>query len=150
MFVGVLLVFVSLVMYRRYSFTGSWSIDLRDVVHWYGIIGATLFASATALSVNRFRRPLGAGWVNAHCPLGLLALVFAALHSRTKAAVILPVHYSSFFTLLVMSVVVVSGLLFRYLPGRSWHGWLRLLHGPLVASLYLALLYHVLVKLAVI
>ena len=148
---GVVLVFASMVLYRGIGFTGTWSIDWRDTVHWYGILGSVLFAASMALCHRRFRVSLKGGWVNVHCLLGLLSLVFAGLHSRSRAAVILPVHYSSYFILGVMIAIVFSGLLFKYLaPSHPMRRWLRLFHSPLSTALKLALLYHVLTKLAVI
>ncbi|MBN2334553.1 hypothetical protein JXL21_03265 [Candidatus Bathyarchaeota archaeon] len=149
--VGVVLVFASMILYRGIRFTGGWSIDWRDTVHWYGIIGAVLFAASMALSHRSFRASLKGNWAKYHCLLGALSLIFAGLHSRSRAAVIFPVHYSSYFILAVMGVTVLSGVLFRVLPPtHPVVRWLRLLHSPLSSALKLALLYHVLTKLAVI
>jgi hypothetical protein len=89
-------------------------------------------------------------WSQAHIPLGLLTLVFAVTHSRTKAGVILPVHYSSIYVLVIMGIVVVSGFALRFLRIDRGVVWWRLVHSGATPALGLVLLHHVLVKLAVI
>lgn len=147
MTLGLILLFTSMVLYRPYSFFGDFSVDLKDAVHWYGIAGGLLFMLSTVLRLERFKQALGERWLSLHYLAGGLSLVFAALHSRSRAAVIVPLHYSSYYILVIMAVVVASGLVFRYLsPNKQIVKTLQLFHGPFVAAIYLSLVYHVLVK----
>lgn len=151
MALGLVLLFLSMVLYRPYSPFGDFSVDLKDTVHWYGITGGLLFVSSTVLRLKRVRQTLRERCLSLHCIAGLLSLVFAALHSRSRAAVIVPLHYSSYFILALMAVVVASGLAFRYLsPKGRIVKTLRLFHGPFVVAIYLSMVYHVLVKTALI
>jgi hypothetical protein len=151
MTLGLVLIFTSMVLYRPYSLFGGFSVDLKDTVHWYGITGGLLFVSSTVLRLKGVQQMLRGRWLSLHCLAGVLSLVFAALHSRSRAAVIVPLHYSSYFILVLMAVVVVSGLAFSYLsPNKRIVKTLRLFHGPSVAAIYLSLVYHVLVKTALI
>jgi hypothetical protein len=151
MALGLVLIFTSMVLYRPYSIFGDFSVDLKDAVHWYGIAGGLLFVLSTVLRLKRAKQTLRERWLSLHCLVGGLSLVFAALHSRSRAAVIVPLHYSSYYTLVLMAVVVASGLAFRYLPpNKQIVKTLRLFHGPFVAVIYLSLVYHILVKTALI
>ena len=89
---GLLLVYVSLIAYRPLVWRGSWSFDAYDMFHWAGVVGAALFVVSTSMGLDALRVRLSTGWAGVHCPLGVLAFVFAAVHARTKAAVFLPVH----------------------------------------------------------
>ncbi len=148
--VGLLLVYASLVAYRPLMWRGSWSFDPYDVFHWAGIIGAVLFAVSMVVGVDALRIRLSAGWTSVHCPLGVLAFMFAAVHARTKAAVFLPVHYSSLYLLALMGLLAVSGAGLRFFRDSQYARWLDLFHDPVSAALKIALLHHILVKLAVI
>lgn len=151
MTLGLVLLFTSLVLYRPYSIFGGFSVDLKDVVHWYGVSGGLLFMLSTVLRLKRLKQALRKRSLSLHCLAGVLSLIFAALHSRSRAAVIVPLHYPSYYILALMTVVVSSGLAFNYLsPNRRIVKTLRLFHGPFVAALYISLVYHVLVKTALI
>jgi hypothetical protein len=147
---GLLLVYASLVAYRPLVWRGSWSFDSYDVFHWAGIVGAALFIVSTAMGVDALRARLSTGWARVHCPLGVLAFIFAAVHARTKAAVFLPVHYSSLYLLALMGLLAVSGAGLRFVGDPRYARWWELFHDPVSAALKIALLHHILVKLAVI
>ena len=147
---GLLLIYASLVAYRPLVWRGSWSFDPYDVFHWAGIVGAALFVVSTAMGLDAIRVRLSAGWARVHCPLGVLAFMFAAVHARTKAAVFLPVHYSSLYLLALMGLLAVSGAGLRFFRGSRYARLLDLFHDPVSAALKIALLHHILVKLAVI
>jgi hypothetical protein len=149
LFVGLLLVYASLVAHRPLVWRGSWSFDAYDLFHWVGIAGAALFVVSTLIGVDAFRARLSEGWARVHCLLGVLAFVFAAVHARTKAAVLLPVHYSSLFILVLLGLLVASGAGLRFVGAPRYARLWGLLHEPVSAALKLALLHHVLVKLAV-
>jgi hypothetical protein len=150
LFVGLLLVYASLVAYRPLVWRGSWSFDPYDVFHWAGVAGAALFVVSTSMGIDALRARLSTEWARIHCPLGVLAFVFAAVHARTKAAVLLPVHYSSLYILALIGFLMVSGAGLRFVGDPRYAKWWRLLHDPVSAALKIALLHHILVKLAVI
>ena len=106
LFAGLVLVYASLVAYRPLVWRGSWSFDVYDVFHWAGVVGAALFVASTSMGLDALRARLSEGWNMVHCPLGVLAFVFAAAHARTKAAV------SSPFTTPACTCL------------RSWGSWL--------------------------
>jgi len=147
---GLLLVYASLVSYRPLVWRGSWSFGSYDVFHWVGIVGAALFAVSMAIGVDAIRARLSTGWAGVHCLLGILAFVFAAVHARTKAAVYLPVHYSSLYILALMGLLAVSGAGLRFIKDPRYTRWWELFHDPVSAALKIALIHHILVKLAVI
>ncbi len=145
------MIFMSMVLYRPYTFFGEFSFDTRDTVHWYGVTGGLLFVISTVLRLKRVEKTLQGRWSSLHGFTGLLSLVFAGLHARSRAAVIVPLHYSSYYILVVLAVVSTSGLAFMYLsPSKRIVKTLRLFHGPFVAALCISLAYHVLVKTALI
>jgi hypothetical protein len=147
---GLLLVYASLVAYRPLVWRGSWSFDPYDVFHWAGIIGAALFVVSTVIGVDALRARLSTGWTMVHCLLGVLAFILAAVHARTKAAVFLPVHYSSLYMLALLGLLAVSGAGLRFVNDQRYARWWELFHDPVSAALKIALLHHILVKLAVI
>ncbi|MGD2200782.1 MAG: hypothetical protein PVJ38_04000 [Candidatus Bathyarchaeota archaeon] len=148
LFLGLILLYSSLVAYRPLRYLGAWSLDPYDWVHWAGISGALLFL---AVAVSSWRGVWAkGGWSKVHLLMGVMSLALAALHSRTKAGVILPVHYSSLFILGVMGVVVFSGIALRFFRVKRGAVWWRLVHGGATPALGLVLVHHILVKLAVI
>jgi hypothetical protein len=148
--VGLLLVYASLVAYRPLVWRGSWSFDPYDLFHWAGIVGAVLFVVSMAVGIDSLRARLSTGWTRVHCSLGVLAFIFAAIHARTKAAVFLPVHYSSLYLLALMGLLALSGAGLRFFNDPRYARWWELFHDPVSAALKIALLHHILVKLAVI
>jgi len=150
LFSGLLLIYASLVAYRPLVWRGSWSFDAYDVFHWAGVVGVVLFVASTSMGLDTLKARLPEGWNRVHCPLGVLAFVFAAVHTRTKAAVLLPVHYSSLYILALLGLLVLSGVGLQFIGDVRYAKWWGLLHDPVSAALKVALLHHVLVKLAVI
>lgn len=150
LFLGLLLIYASLVVHRPLTWRGSFSFDVYDLVHWVGVAGALLFLASGVLSNEDVKARLGGAWTRAHCPVSVLALVLAAAHSRTKAGVILPVHYSSLYILALMGLLVISGAGLQFLKDPRHIRWWRLFHGPATKALGLTLIHHILVKTAVI
>ena len=150
MFLGLLLIYASLVAHRPLTWRGSFSFDVYDMVHWVGVAGALLFLVSGALSNEEVKAGLGGLWARAHCPVSSLAFTLAAVHSRTKAGVILPVHYSSLYILALMGSLVVSGAALQYIKDPRFYRWWSLFHGSATKALGLALIHHILVKTAVI
>lgn len=147
---GLLLIYASLVAYRPLTWRGSFSFDVYDLVHWVGVAGALLFPASGVLSNEDVKARLGGVWARAHCPVSVLAFVLAAVHSRTKAGVILPVHYSSLYILALMGFLVLSGAGLRFIKDPRYYRWWKLVHSPTTKALGLALIHHILVKTAVI
>jgi hypothetical protein len=80
-----------------------------------------------------------------------VSAALALVHSRTKAAVILPVHYHSYLTLALLVLLAFSGALIRLYPGDRWvRRYWRVYHLPFSIAFYVTLFYHVVVKLGVI
>jgi len=150
LFLGLLLIYGSLIVHRPLTWRGSFSFDVYDLVHWVGVAGAILFLASAVLSNEDVKAKLGGAWARAHCPLSVLAFVAAAVHSRTKAGVILPVHYSSLYILALMGFLVLSGAGLRFVKDTRYYRWWKLVHGPSTKALGLALIHHILVKTAVI
>ncbi|MCB2171562.1 hypothetical protein KQH65_02360 [archaeon] len=151
MLAGVLLVFLGLILYRPIQFNADWSIDVKDLLHWAGIVAVVVLSMTSVLAVKRFRGNLSVSWLNFHCIGSIVSAALALVHSRTRAAVILPVHYHSYLTLALLVLLAFSGALIRLYPGnetvkRYW----RVYHLPLSVSFYVTLFYHVVVKLGVI
>jgi hypothetical protein len=144
---GQLLIYAGLMAYRPLRYIGEWSIDWQDIIHCMGILGFVIIASALLLQYLKIRLGTGA-WI--HCPLGITSFLFALFHSRTKAAVILPVHYTSYYLVILLGIVVASGAVLRYRETKRWQIWLKVAHGPTTLSMILILMHHILVKLAVI
>lgn len=150
LFLGLLLIYASLVVHRPLTWRGSFSFDVYDLVHWVGVAGALLFLASGVLSNEDIKARLSGAWARAHCPVSVLAFAAAAFHSRTKAGVILPVHYSSLYILVLMGLLVLSGAGLRFVKDPGYIRWWKLFHGPATKALGLALIYHILVKTAVI
>ena len=149
--VGVLLVFTGLVLYRPINYRAGWSLDVKDSFHWAGIISMGVVSITTIVALKRFRHKITSSWLNVHCFSTSVSAALAIVHSRTRAGVILPIHYHSYLTLVLMVLLTVSGAVIRAYPesksvGKYW----RVYHMPLSVAFYVTLVYHVLVKLAVI
>ena len=144
------MIYLALVNYMEYGFAGIWAFDSGDLVHWVGIFGLALFIAASGSSIVQLRQRLGGSWVMVHCGLGLVASILALAHSRTRAAVILPVHYGSYYIAALMALISITGAVLRFRPESRYRDVFKLLHGPATSALKLTLLHHVLVKMAVI
>jgi len=151
MFAGILLVFFGLILFRPLIFNPDWSLDVKDWLHWAGIAALILLSGASLLAFRKFRYNVTPRWLDVHCISSAASAGLALVHSRTRAAVILPVHYHSFLTLGLLLVLALSGALIRLYPGSPQvQKYWRLFHLPLSGSFYVTLLYHVVVKLGVI
>ena len=150
MLAGILLVFGGLILFRPIKFNSGWSIDIKDLLHWAGIAAGVLLLAASLLALSRFRR-LYPGWIDVHCLSSLISSGLVLVHSRTKAGVILPIHYHSYLTLGLAIILTLSGIFIRLYPDNPHvNRYLRVLHLPVSIGFYVTLLYHVVVKLGVI
>jgi len=144
---GILLIFVGLILYRPVRLNFNWSIDVKDWLHWIGIIAALILSSTSVLALSRFRRSFS-DWLKIHCVLSAFSFGLALVHSRTKGGVILPIHYHSYLTLLLSFLLVISGVLTQLYPGNLIVSkYLRAYHLPISIGFYVTLFYHILVKL---
>lgn len=149
--VGVILIFTGLVLYRPLVFRSNWSIDVKDTLHWAGIVSLGLVSITTVVALKRFRHKITSSWLNIHCISTTASAVLALVHSRTRAGVILPIHYHSYLTLILMVLLALSGALIRVYPkSNAVKNYWRVYHMPLSVAFYSTLVYHVLVKMAVI
>ena len=151
MLAGVLLIFAGLILFRPLRLNVGWSLDVKDWLHWAGIAAASLLAITTALAFRLFRHRVTLLWLNIHCVSSAVSAALALVHSRTKAAVILPLHFHSYLTLGLLLILAVSGALIRLYPNNMHvKTYWKLYHLPLSVSFYITLLYHVVLKLGVI
>lgn len=149
--VGILLVFTGLVIFRPISYRSNWSIDVKDTLHWAGIVSMGLVSLTTVVALKRFRSRVTSSWLNIHCISTSASAALAVVHSRSRAGVILPIHYHSYLTLVLMVLLAVSGAVIRLYPkSEAVRSYWRVYHMPLSVAFYSTLVYHVLVKLAVI
>ena len=151
MLAGILLVFFGLILFRPLSLNPDWSLDVKDWLHWAGIAALILLTGASLLALKQFRQNVTPLWLDIHCLSSAASAGLALVHSRTRAAVILPVHYHSFLTLGLLLLLALSGALIRLYPGSSQvRKYWRIFHMPLSVGFYVTVLYHVVVKLGVI
>lgn len=149
--IGVLLVFTGLVLFRPISYRADWGIDIKDTLHWAGIAALFLVSITTVVALKRFRHRVTASWLNIHCVSTVVSASLALIHSRTRSGVILPIHYHSYLTLILMILLTISGAAIRFYPRSvSVRNYWSVYHMPLSVAFYATLVYHVLVKLAVI
>ncbi|MBD3173262.1 hypothetical protein GF326_12420 [Candidatus Bathyarchaeota archaeon] len=150
MLAGVLLLFGGLVLFRPIRFNSGWSIDIKDWLHWAGIAAGGILLATSLLALSRFRR-LYFGWMDVHCLSSVVSTGLVLVHSRTKAGVILPIHYHSYLTLGLVIILALSGVFIRLYPGNPHvNMYLRVFHLPVSIGFYITLFYHVVVKLGVI
>ncbi len=151
MLAGILLIFTGLILFRPIRFNAAWSLDVKDLLHWAGITAATMILASTLLALRQFRRKITSHWMDVHSVFSVIAAGLALIHSRTKANVILPVHYSSYLMLGLVLILAVSGALIRLYPRspRVQKYW-RMYHLPISTAFFVTLIYHVVVKLGVI
>jgi hypothetical protein len=149
--VGILLIFTGLILYRPIVIRSNWSIDVKDTLHWAGIASMVLVSLTTVVALKWFRHKVTNSWLNIHCISTTASAMLAVIHSRTRAGVILPLHYHSYLTLILMILLALSGALIRLYPrSHAVKNYIRVYHMPLSLAFYVTLVYHVLVKLAVI
>jgi hypothetical protein len=151
MLAGILLVFIGLILFRPLYFNASWSLDVKDWLHWAGITAATMILVSTVLALRQLRGKITTRWMDIHSLFSVIAAGLALIHSRTKANVILPVHYSSYLMLGLVILLAVSGVLIRLYPrSPQVQKYWRIYHLPLSTAFFVTLVYHVVVKLGVI
>lgn len=87
-------------------------------------------------------------WLTIHCIPGIVSLLLASIHLANRLFFARPEHLLSFFTFGLMVVIVVGGIMERYVSrSRVIREYWRTLHVPLTVIFYLTLSIHVLVKM---
>ncbi|MEM2083040.1 MAG: hypothetical protein QW303_03610 [Nitrososphaerota archaeon] len=122
----------------------------RDIAHSFGWIGAILLIiSATYSALKRgFPKSIKL-WLSIHCIPGILSLIFAGIHILNKLERIKPGYFLSFFTFILMVVIVVGGILGRYTKIKVIKDYWRIFHIPLTIIFYITLLLHILEKIGI-
>ncbi|MBS7619383.1 hypothetical protein KEJ21_01895 [Candidatus Bathyarchaeota archaeon] len=152
-FVLSLLLFTAFIVFNvgpeaRRQQRGSYRIFPRDLAHWFGWAGLMVFAVSTFYSALKrgFPRNIKT-WLLAHCVMGTLSLGLVAFHIINKIQVLMPGYFISFFTFLLMAVIVITGILGRYLKTKIIKDYWRMLHVPLTMLFYFTLAVHILEKM---
>ncbi|MBO3754172.1 MAG: hypothetical protein FGF53_04755 [Candidatus Brockarchaeota archaeon] len=130
---------------------GPWRVFPVDVAHWFGwASGVMLGVSATYSALKRGFPGRIRLWLAVHCIPGLLSLALAGVHLINKIWFARPGYLLSFFTFGIMTVIVLGGILGRYVKKpRVIREYWKTLHIPLTAIFYLMLSIHVLTKTGV-
>lgn len=130
---------------------GPWRLFPVDVAHWFGWAGGVMLAVSAAYSALKRGFPNKVRlWLTIHCIPGVVSLLLAGIHLANRVFFARPQHLLSFFTFGLMVVIVVGGILGKYVNRpRVIREYWRTLHIPLTAIFYLTLSIHVLVKIGV-
>ncbi len=133
---------------RRRRERGSYRIFPRDFAHWLGWVGFLVLAISAFYSALKrgFPRSLKL-WLGVHCIMGTLSIILVAFHLINKIGRMRPGYFISFFAFLLMVVIVVGGILGRYVRVRVVRAYWRTLHTPLTIIFYFVLAFHILEKM---
>lgn len=127
---------------------GPYRLFPRDVAHWFGWTGFLVFAVSVSYSALKRGFPKSIKtWLLVHCVTGMLSLAFVSLHIINKVQFLRPGYFVSFFALLLMVTIVVSGVLGRYVKVRFIKDYWRTLHVPLTILFFFTLAFHILEKM---
>jgi len=131
---------------------GPWRLFPVDVAHWFGWAGGIMLGVSAAYSAlkrgfpNKIRL-----WLTLHCIPGIISLLLTSIHLANRVFFARPEHFLSFFTFGLMIIIVVGGILGRYVNRpRVIRDYWKTLHIPLTVMFYLMLSIHVLVKMGLI
>lgn len=127
---------------------GSYRIFPRDVAHWFGWVGFAIFAVSAFYSALKRGFPKSIKtWLLVHCVTGALSIVLVALHIINKIQFPRPSYFISFFGFLLMAVIVISGIIGRYVKAKIIKDYWKTLHIPLTIIFYFTLAFHILEKM---
>ncbi len=133
---------------RRQRERGSYRIFPKDSAHWLGWVGLFLLAVSASYSALKKGFPTNLKlWFSVHCVMGTLSIVFVAFHLINKIERMRPSYFVSFFAFFLMVVIVVGGILGRYVRVRVVKEYWRTLHIPLTMIFYFVLAFHILEKM---
>ncbi|MEM1539843.1 MAG: hypothetical protein QXJ07_00445 [Candidatus Bathyarchaeia archaeon] len=82
-----------------------------------------------------------------HCITGTLSLVLVVFHIINKIQAPRPGCFISFFAFLLMAVIVISGILGRYVKVKIIKDYWKTLHISLTVIFYFTLAFHILEKM---
>jgi len=132
-----------------YRWRGRRDDTLKGYAHQLGWISVSLFVASNLYSLLKRVSPKDVKiWLPIHCVLGIASLIFVCLHVIGGLWPIRPGDFLSLFTFFLMIVVVISGVLGKFVKTRFVKNYWRVLHVPLTMLLYLVLAVHILDKLA--
>jgi len=152
-FILFLLLLASLITFNigpesKHRQRGSYRIFPRDVAHCFGWAGFLVFAISAFYSALKRGFPKSIRtWLLVHCIAGTLSIVFVAFHIINKIQIPRPGYFISFFAFLLMTVIVISGILGRYVKIKFIKDYWRTLHIPLTILFYFSLAFHILEKM---
>ncbi|MEM1990620.1 MAG: hypothetical protein QW782_08325 [Candidatus Bathyarchaeia archaeon] len=127
---------------------GPYRIFPRDTAHWFGWVGLFIFAASASYSALKRGFPKSIKtWLLVHCITGALSMVLVTFHIINKIQAPRPGYFISFFAFLLMAVIVVSGMLGRYVKIKFIKDYWRTLHIPLTIIFYFTLAFHILEKI---
>lgn len=127
---------------------GAYRIFPRDTAHLFGWAGFVIFAASASYSALKRGFPKNIKtWLLIHCTTGGLSIALVAFHIINKIQVLKPGFFFSFFAFLLMIVIVVSGILGRYVKTKFIKDYWRTLHIPLTIIFYFTLTFHILEKM---
>lgn len=127
---------------------GAYRIFPKDTAHLLGWTGFLIFAASASYSALKRGFPKNIKtWLLVHCITGTLSIILVAFHIINKIQVLKPGYFISFFAFLLMLVIVVSGMLGRYLKTKFIKDYWRTLHIPLTIIFYFTLAFHILEKM---
>jgi len=148
---GAFLIFLSLVLLSGFGpWGGPWSLAPKDLPHVSGWAGALGVAASAAYSLLRRGGYPGRSesMLRLHCLIGLAPLPLALIHVYGGLSAARPVHWVSYFLLILMAVTQVTGVVLRTMPGLGVaRYYARSIHTPVALVFYANLAYHFLDKL---
>ncbi|MGP3667713.1 MAG: hypothetical protein ACKD6N_07760 [Candidatus Bathyarchaeota archaeon] len=152
-FVLLLLMLAALIVFNtepggRYQQRGAYRIFPRETAHLFGWAGLTIFTASTFYSALKRVSPKNVKtWLLIHCIMGELSIVLVFFHTINKIQALKTGYFISIFTLLLMVVIVVSGILGRYVKTGFIKDYWKTLHVPLTIIFYVTLTFHILEKM---
>ncbi|MEM0095568.1 MAG: hypothetical protein QW660_02900 [Candidatus Bathyarchaeia archaeon] len=127
---------------------GSYRIFPRDAAHWFGWAGFAIFAVSAFYSALKRGFPGSIKkWLLIHCITGALSIVLVVFHIINKIQTPRQGYFISFFAFLLMAVIVISGILGRYVKAKIIKDYWKALHTPLTIVFYFTLAFHILEKI---
>jgi hypothetical protein len=127
---------------------GAYRIFPRDTAHLFGWAGFMIFAASASYSALKRGFPKSIKtWLFTHCVTGAFSLILVAFHTVNKIQAPRPGYFISLFAFILMAVIVISGILGRYVRARFIKDYWKTLHIPLTTIFYFTLAFHILEKI---
>jgi len=127
---------------------GPWRVFPKDTAHWFGWMGAVFLGISALYSALKRGFPGSVKlWLTVHCIPGILSLLMTGVHLINRVGAARPSHFLSFFTFVLMAIIVLGGIGGRYARKiKIVRDYWRTLHIPLTAIFYITLGIHILIK----